>query len=96
MKSYISSRKPLSPVQRQISATALGNLVVSSVLPGSAFWPNHIEPSETNSCPTLPERPLTMSDASRSARMWSSIGPNWPIATIGNAVYSPSVPNSHG
>ena len=31
---YISSRKALSPVQRQISATALGNLAVSSVLPG--------------------------------------------------------------
>ena len=29
-KSYISSRKPSSPVQRQMSATALGNLIVSS------------------------------------------------------------------
>ena len=38
-KSYISSRKALSPVQRQISATALGNLAVSSVLPASALAP---------------------------------------------------------
>ena len=44
----------------------------------------------------LAEAPLTMSDASRSARMWSLIASNWPTATIGNAVYSPSVANSHG
>src|SRR3954463_6661906 len=31
---YISRRKASSPVQRQMSATALGNLAVSSVLPG--------------------------------------------------------------
>ncbi len=36
---YISSRKASSPVQRQISATALGNLAVSSVLPASALAP---------------------------------------------------------
>jgi hypothetical protein len=38
-KSYMSSRKALSPVHRQISATALGNFTVSSVLPGSSLAP---------------------------------------------------------
>ena len=32
VKSYMLSRKRLSPVQRHTSATALGNLTVSSVL----------------------------------------------------------------
>ena len=29
-------------------------------------------------------------------RRWSLIGSNWPSATAANAVYSPSVANSHG
>ena len=95
-KSYISSRKPASPVQRQISATVLGNLTVSSVLPGSLFWPNQFAPSAVISCVTLPERSLTMSEMSRSARMWSSIALNWPVVTLANAVYSASVAKIHG
>ena len=38
-KPYIPSRNASSPVQRQISATALGNFDVSSVLPGSSLAP---------------------------------------------------------
>ena len=39
-KSYISSRKRLSPVQRHTSATALGNLIVSSVLKSLVLVPS--------------------------------------------------------
>ena len=74
----------------------LGNLTVSSVLPGSVLEPNQIEPSVTTSCTTLPDPSLAISDTSRSARMWSIVGSNWPSATLANAVYSPSVPNIHG
>ena len=77
-KSYISSRNLLSPVQRHTSATALGNLIVSSVLKSLVLvpsglvvwlsWPNYTEPSETVSWTTIPERLLRMSEMSRSAR----------------------------
>ena len=103
----MASRNALSPVQRQRSATALGNLTVSSVLKSyltspvaGSVWreslPNQIEPSEITSCVTTPERSLRMSEISRSARRWSSIASNWPTATLANAVYSPSVANIHG
>ena len=105
-KSYISSRKPLSPVQRQMSATALGNLIVSSLLkslvlvPSAAVvcesWPNQIDPSETASCTTTPERSLRMSEMSRSVRRWSSATSNWPSAMAAKFVYSPSVAKIHG
>ena len=85
-----------SPVQRQSSATALGNFVVSSVLPGSASVPKYTEPSVTTSWTTLPLSPLIARLTSRRARRWSTIGSNWPSATLAKAVYSPSVPNSHG
>ena len=39
VNAYIWSRKALSPVQRQIMATASGNLAVSSMSPGSSFRP---------------------------------------------------------
>ena len=106
-KSYSSSRNALSPVQRQTSATALGNLTVSSVLK-SYFHsfvsaskrresrPNQFEPSEITSCVTTPEPSLRISDTSRSPRRWSLICSNWPTATLANAVYSPSVANIHG
>ena len=66
MKSSISSRKRSSPVQRQISATAAGNLTISSVLKkyltvfvaGSSSrrsLPYQIEPSATTSWTTTPE-----------------------------------------
>ncbi len=96
VKSYISSRNALSPDQRQTVATAIGNLAVSSVFPAAARSPKYTEPSVTTSWATLPLSPLRTRLTSRSARMWSSIGPNWPRATAGNAVYSPSVANSHG
>ena len=48
------------------------------------------------SCTTLPESPLMTSETSRSAIAWSLIASNWPTATAANAVYSPSVANSHG
>ena len=54
-KAYISSLKASSPVQRQIRATAEGNLAVSSVLPSSASDPKKTEPSVTTSWTTLPE-----------------------------------------
>ena len=60
-KSYSSSRKRSSPVQRQIRATALGYLTVSSVLKLYALagvpksWPNQFEPSEITSWVTMPE-----------------------------------------
>ena len=106
MKSSISSRKPSSPVQRQISATAAGNLTISSVLKSNAAapvepalrssLPYQMEPSATTSWTTTPEPSLRSSEMSRSARMWSLIGPNCPSATDACAVYSPSTPNSHG
>ncbi len=106
MKSSISSRKRSSPVQRQTSATAAGNLRISSVLKSyeivpSGFVrrpsrPNQIEPSDTTSWTTTPERALSWSEMSRSARRWSSIASNWPSETEACAVYSPSTPNSHG
>ena len=91
----------MSPVQRQISATALGNLTVSSVLKSFVPFvlescPNQIEPSVTDSCTTTPERLFRMSDTSRSARRWSSAVWNCPSATAAKFVYSPSVANSHG
>ena len=95
VKPYISSLKLLSPVQRQIRATALGNLAVSSVLPASALDPKKTEPSVTTSCTTLPEFPLSMRLTFRSARRWSFMGSNCPAATLAKAVYSPSVPKSH-
>ena len=62
---YMLAMNLLSPVQRHTNATALGNLIVSSVLKSlvlvpSAFvvwlsWPNHTEPSETVSWTTTPE-----------------------------------------
>src|SRR6266498_1912906 len=79
--SYIWSRNPSSPVQRQTSATALGNLALSSVLPGSALVPKYTCPSGVTSCTILPERAFTRSLTSRRARRWSLIGPNWPAAT---------------
>ena len=93
---YISRRNASSPVHRQMSATALGNFAVSSVLPGSASAPKKTLPSLTTSWTTLPLLPFSLRLTSRSARMWSSIGSNWPRATDANAVYSPSVENSHG
>ena len=39
VNAYIWSRKALSPVHRQIMATASGNLAVSSTSPGSSFRP---------------------------------------------------------
>jgi hypothetical protein len=95
-KPYISRRNASSPVQRQTSATVLGSLAVSSVLPGSASAPKYTVPSVTTSCTTLPLSPLRTWLTSRSARRWSLIGSNWPSATDANAVYSPSVANSHG
>ena len=95
-KSYSSSRNRLSPVHRQTSATALGNLALSSVLPASALVPKYTWPSGVTSWTTLPEWLLTISLTSRSARRWFSIAVNWPAATAANAVYSPSVANSHG
>ncbi len=95
-KSYISSRNASSPVQRQISATALGNLAVSSVLPASALAPKYTEPSVTTSWTTLPEESLSLIDASLRPRRCSLIGSNWPRATDAKAVNSPSVANSHG
>ncbi len=107
MKSSMSSRNASSPVQRQISATAAGNLTISSVLksyvvtPVVGFvvresLPCQMEPSATTSCTTTPDPSLSWSEMSRSARMWSLIGPNWPSVTDACAVYSPSTPNSHG
>jgi hypothetical protein len=66
------------------------------VLPGSRRAPKNTVPSETTSCTTLPLAPLSARLTSRSARRWSAIGSNWPSATDANAVYSPSVANSHG
>ena len=78
VKSYISSRNLLSPVQRQTSATVLGNFTVSSVLKSLVFvpsglvvcesWPNQTEPSDTVSCATTPDRLFRMSETSRNAR----------------------------
>jgi hypothetical protein len=93
---YMSRRNALSPVQRQMSATALGNFAVSSVLPGSSSAPKKTVPSDTTSWTTLPVVPFSFRLTSRRARMWSSMGSNWPRATEANAVYSPSVENSHG
>ena len=103
---YISSRNASSPVQRHTSATALGNLTVSSVLKSyvvvpSGFvcresWPNQIDPSATASCTTTPLPGLRISEMSRSARRWSSIARNCPTATLANAVYSASVPKIQG
>ena len=105
-KSYISSRKRLSPVQRQIRATALGNLIVSSLLkslvlvPSVAVvwesWPNQIDPSDTASCTTTPERLLRTSEMSRSVRRWSLATSNCPRAMAAKFVYSPSVAKIHG
>ena len=105
-KSYISSRNRSSPVQRHSSATVLGNFTVSSVLklyvvvPSGLVlresWPYQIEPSEMTSCVTTPERLLRRSEMSRSARRWSLIASNCPTDTDANAVYSASVPKSHG
>jgi hypothetical protein len=104
-KPYISSRKRSSPVQRQMSATALGNLIVSSLLKSLVrtplttdceSWPNQIEPSETASCTTMPDRSLRTSEMSRSARRWSLATSNWPRATAAKFVYSPSVAKIHG
>ena len=103
----MESRKALSPVHLQMSATALGNLTVSSVLKSyfvspvaGSMWreslPNQIEPSEITSWVTTPERSLRMSEIWRNARRWSLIASNWPTATLANAVYSPSVANIHG
>ncbi len=39
LKRYISSRNLSSPVHRHTSATVLGNLAVSSVLPASLLAP---------------------------------------------------------
>src|SRR5215218_843106 len=101
VKSSISSRNPSSPVQRQISATALGNLTISSVLKSglpsvNVPLPCQTEPSATTSCTTTPEPSLSTSDTSRSARMWFLIDSNCPSVTFACAVYSPSVANSHG
>jgi hypothetical protein len=96
VKPYMSSRNRRSPVQRQTSATALGNLAVSSVLPASASAPKYTEPSVMTSCTTLPLEPLMTMLASLSARRCASIGSNWPSATEANAEYSPSVANIHG
>jgi hypothetical protein len=86
-----------------MSATALGNLTVSSVLKSlilvSGFtesWPNQIDPSETASCTTIPERLLRTSEMSRSVRRWSLAVSNWPSATAAKFVYSPSVAKIHG
>ena len=96
----------MSPVQRQTSATMLGNLIVSSVLKSfvvvpSALvvwesWPNQTEPSETTSWTTMPEPSLRTSEMSRSVRRCSSAVSNWPSASAGNAVYSPSVAKIQG
>ncbi len=59
-------------------------------------WPNQIEPSETASWATTPERSLRMSEMSRRPTRWSLICSNWPTATLAKAVYSPSVANIHG
>ena len=71
-------------------------VVVPSGLDWRESWPNQIEPSETASCTTTPERLLRMSEMSRRARRWPSIVSNWPIDAAANAVYSPSVPKIHG
>jgi hypothetical protein len=89
-----------------MSATALGNLTVSSVLKSLVFvpsaavvcesWPNQIEPSETASWTTMPERLLSTSEMSRRARRWSLAVSNCPSATAAKFVYSPSVAKIHG
>jgi hypothetical protein len=74
-------------------------VVTASPVSGSVVresWPNQIDPSETTSWVTTPERSLRRSEMSRSARKWSLIGANCPTATLANAVYSPSVANIHG
>jgi hypothetical protein len=85
-----------------MSATALGNLTVSSVLKSftplglTESWPNQIDPSVTASWTTMPDRSFRTSETSRSARRWSLATSNWPRATAAKFVYSPSVANSHG
>ena len=66
------------------------------MLPGSVFAPYQTDPSVTTSCATLPLRALSASEMSRSASRCSLIASNCPTATDANAVYSPSVANSHG
>ena len=96
VKSYISSRKALSPVQRHSNATALGNLAVSSVLPGLVLEPKYTSPVGITSCTTLPLPSFIRSLTSRSACRWVRTMSNCPAATLANAVYSPSVPKIHG
>jgi len=96
VNAYISSRKALSPVQRQTMATASGNLAVSSMSPGSSFSPKYTEPSVTVSCTTLPESWLAIMLTRASERSPSSAVPNCPAASRANIVYSWSVANIHG
>ena len=58
--------------------------------------PNQFEPSEITSWVTMPDPSLRISDTSRRPIRWSLIASNWPMATLANAVYSPSVANIHG
>src|SRR5689334_25247720 len=78
VKSYISSRNLLSPVHRHTRATALGNFTVSSVLKSLTplvceSWPYQIDPSETDSCTTTPDRLFRLSELSRSSRSCYSL-----------------------
>ena len=98
--------EPVVPGPRQLSATAPGNLIVSSLLksfvlvPSAAVvcesWPNQIDPSDTASWTTIPDPSLSTSEMSRSVRRWSLATSNWPRATAAKFVYSPSVAKIHG
>jgi len=95
-KSYIWSRKLLSPVHRHTIATASGNLAVSSMSPGWSFNPKYTEPSVTVSCTTLPDLSLAMSLTAARERSPSSAVVNCPAASRAKTVYSWSVANIQG